>query len=119
MTGPVDGNELARALGPWTGPGAVIEGLTRLPGGASKETWSFDAVAPDGTRTELILRRDPAGRPSEPGAVDREAAALTLAHAAGLPVPEVLFCSAGPGLGAAGMVMRRVPGETIARKILR
>ena len=35
-------------------------------------------------------------------------------------MPELLFTSRGAaGLGAAGMIMRRVPGETIARKILR
>jgi aminoglycoside phosphotransferase (APT) family kinase protein len=108
----IDRNELAQALTPWAGPGAVIEDLTRLSGGASKETWSFDAVGTDGTRTELILRRDPPGRPREPGGIDREAAAIGLAHAAGLPVPEVL-------LGDRGIVMRRIPGETIARRILR
>ncbi|HUA42619.1 MAG TPA: phosphotransferase family protein [Streptosporangiaceae bacterium] len=116
--GVPDRNELARPLGHWLGPVAV-EGLARLSGGASKETWSFDAVGADGTRTPLILRRDPPGRSSEPGAVDREAAAISLAHDAGLPVPEMLFCSDGPGLGAAGMIMRRVEGETIARRILR
>jgi len=113
-----DGNELARALRPWVGS-AHVEGLTRLSGGASKETWSFDAVGDDGQRTGLILRRDAAGRPGEPGALDREAAAISLAHGAGLPVPEVIICSAGGSLGTAGMVMRRVDGETIARRILR
>ncbi|HTZ94456.1 MAG TPA: phosphotransferase [Streptosporangiaceae bacterium] len=113
-----DANELARPLRHWLGP-VTVEGLTRLSGGASKQTWSFDAIGPDGTRTPLILRRDPPGRPGEPGALRREAAALSLAHDAGLPVPEMLFCSDGPGLGTAGMVMRRVEGETIARRILR
>jgi len=113
-----DGNELATELRPFVGP-ARVEGLTRLSGGASKETWSFDAVGADGMRTPLILRRDPPGRPSEPGAIDREAAAISLAHDAGLPVPQMLLCSDGPGLGTAGMIMRRVEGETIARRILR
>ena len=113
-----DGNEMAGPLRHWLGP-VAIEGLTRLSGGASKQTWSFDAVGADGMRTPLILRRDPPGRPSDPGAIDREAAAISLAHDAGLPVPEMLFCSDGPGLGTAGMVMRRVEGETIPRRILR
>jgi aminoglycoside phosphotransferase (APT) family kinase protein len=117
MTAP-DENELARVLAPWAGLGARIEGLTRLSGGASKETWSFDVVGADGARTELVLRRDPPGRPSEDGAVDLETRALSLASDAG-PVPEVLFCSHGPGTGTAGIVMRRVPGETVARRILR
>src|SRR5262249_42964212 len=113
-----DRNGLALALRPFVGP-ASIDGLTRLSGGASKQTWSFDAIGADGTRAGLILRRDPPGRPGEPGAIDREAAAIRLAHDAGLPVPEMLFCSDGSGLGTAGMVMRRVDGETIPRRILR
>ncbi|HEX9066084.1 MAG TPA: phosphotransferase [Streptosporangiaceae bacterium] len=120
MTAPdVPAAELSGALTPWTGQGASIDGLRRMSGGASREIWAFDAVGRDGTRTELVLRRDPPGRPSDPAAVHREARALTLAAAEGLAVPEVLFVSEGPGLGTAGMVMRRVAGETIARRILR
>jgi aminoglycoside phosphotransferase (APT) family kinase protein len=114
---PVD--DLARALGPWVGEPASIEGLHRMSGGASREIWAFDAVGQDGSRRELVLRRDPPGRPSEPAALRREARAISLAASAGLAVPEVLFMSDGPDLGAAGLVMRRVPGETIARRILR
>jgi aminoglycoside phosphotransferase (APT) family kinase protein len=116
---PVALAELGRALGPWVSQPAVIEGMARMPGGASREIWAFDAVGADGERSELVLRRDPPGRPSEPGVIEREARALTLAAAAGLAVPELLFTSEGPGLGAPGMVMRRVGGETIARRILR
>jgi aminoglycoside phosphotransferase (APT) family kinase protein len=115
---PVDETGLARALRPWTGP-TTIEGLTPMPGGASREIWAFDAVRADGSRTELVLRRDPPGRPGEPGAIDREARALRLAAGAGLRVPEVLVVFDGPRLGTAGMVMRRVRGEAIARRILR
>jgi aminoglycoside phosphotransferase (APT) family kinase protein len=99
----------------------VIERLGRLSGGASRQTWAFDAVSVDGAgRAELVLRRDPPGRPSEPGVVRREAGAIATAAAAGLAVPEVLLRSDDPAvLGTAGMVMRRVPGETIARRILR
>lgn len=115
-----DGNEVARPLHRLLGSVTVGE-FTRLSGGASKETWSFDALAADGTRTGLILRRDSPGRPSEPGAVDREAVAITIAHSAGLAVPELLvsFPAGLPGLDTAGMIMRRVDGETIARRILR
>lgn len=117
---PVPVTDLARALGPWIARRpATIEGLTRMSGGASREIWAFDAVDQDGARTELVLRRDPPGRPSEPGVIDREARALSLAAQEGLAVPELLFTSRGPGIGAAGMVMRRVAGETIARRILR
>ena len=118
-TGPVNTGLLAAAL---RGPlgDVTVQGVTRLSGGASRETWAFEAVAADGSATELVLRRDPPGRPSEPGAPAREARAIRQARAAGLAVPEILVASDEPGsLGAAGMIMRRVPGETIARRILR
>jgi aminoglycoside phosphotransferase (APT) family kinase protein len=111
--------QLAAALRPRLGP-VTVEGLTRLSGGASRETWAFDAVSDDGSRSELILRRDPVGRPSELGAMGREARAITAALAARLAVPDVLAWTDGPDLwGTPGLVMRRVPGETIARRILR
>jgi aminoglycoside phosphotransferase (APT) family kinase protein len=97
-----------------------IEGLTRLSGGASRETWAFDAVGADGSRAELVLRCDPAGRPSEPGAMGREARAIASAGAAGLAVPEVLASADdAESWGSPGLVMRRIAGQTIARRILR
>jgi aminoglycoside phosphotransferase (APT) family kinase protein len=115
----MDERALAAALRGVLGP-VTIEGLTRLSGGASRETWSFDAVGTGGSRTELVLRRDPPGRPSEPGAMSLEARVIAAARAAGLAVPEVLLSTDEPGLwGTAGLVMRRVAGETIARRILR
>ena len=115
----MDAPELAAALAGRLGQ-ISVEGLTRLSGGASRETWAFDAVGADGSRAELVLRRDPPGRPGEPGAMSREARAINAARAAGLAVPEVLLCTDEPDLwGSAGLVMRRVAGETIARRILR
>jgi aminoglycoside phosphotransferase (APT) family kinase protein len=115
----MDERQLAAALRDVLGP-VTIEGLTRLSGGASRETWSFDAAGPGGSRTELVLRRDPPGRPSEPGAMSREARVIAAAGASGLAVPEVLLSTDEPDLwGTAGLVMRRVAGETIARRILR
>src|SRR5215470_13760279 len=117
--GLMDERSLAGALRGLLGT-VTIEGLTRLSGGASRETWSFDAVGTGGSRTELILRRDPPGRPGEPGAMSREARVITAARTAGLTVPEVLLSTDEPGLwDTAGLVMRRVAGETIARRILR
>ena len=115
----VDERGLAVALRGVLGP-VTVDGLTRLSGGASRETWSFDAVGPDGSHTQLVLRRDPPGRPSEPGTMTREATVIGQALAAGLAVPAVLLSTEEPGLwGTAGLVMRRVAGETIARRILR
>jgi aminoglycoside phosphotransferase (APT) family kinase protein len=95
--------------------GARVSSIERLSGGASRETF---AVVADGV--DVIVRRDPPGRPSDQGAMGREAAAMRAATAAGLRAPEVLACDVdGAVLGTAGVVMRRVPGETIPRKILR
>jgi aminoglycoside phosphotransferase (APT) family kinase protein len=111
--------ELASALKGSLGP-VTVEGLTRLSGGASRETWRLDAVAGDGTRHRLILRRDPPGRPSRPGGMALEALSIRAASAAGLRVPEVLVHSEAPSpWETAGMVMRVVDGEALARRILR
>src|SRR6476646_10661255 len=106
--------ELAAALAPVLGAPVEIEGLRRLTGGASRETWSFTAGG-----EELILRRDPPGRPNAPGAMRREADVMRACVRAGLPAPEVLLDDDGTHLGTHGLVMRRVAGETIARRILR
>jgi len=105
---------LAAALEPALGGPVEIAGMQRLTGGASRETWAFTA---DGE--ELILRRDPPGRPSAPGVMRREADAMRACGRAGLRVPAVLADDDGALLGTTGLVMRRVPGETIARRILR
>ncbi len=111
--------QLASALRPLLGP-LVVDAPTRMSGGASRETWSFDAVTPDGERHELVLRRDPPGRPSGPGAMGREAAAMRAAAAEGVPVPEVVVVEEHPApWGGAGVVMRRVGGEALPRRILR
>jgi len=103
--------------------GARVERLRRLPGGASKETWSFDAVDAHGRRG-CILRRDPQGGDQDTGdrsgmAPEVEAALQRAAAEAGVPVPGVLFTtSALPDVGH-GYAMERVEGETVPRKILR
>ncbi len=90
--------------------GGPVTGLRRLSGGASRETWSFDA---DGR--PLILRRDPPATP-RPEEMAREAAALTVAARGGVPVPRLI----GQGvLGAPYMIMERLDGETIPRRLLR
>ena len=99
---------------------AAIENVVPLSGGASRETWAFDAVRADGSRDELVLRRDPPGRPSEPGSMAREARTIGAASAAGLAVPAVLaMAEDGARWGSAGLVMQRIAGETLARRILR
>jgi len=104
--------------------GAVFDGpvevhhVTRLPGGASRETWSFSLEQRGAAARRLVLRRDPPGAPVS--GLRLEADLLQAAGRAGVPVPRVLVAGdASDGLGAAFMVMEFVDGETIPRRILR
>ncbi|WP_433324660.1 phosphotransferase family protein [Spirillospora sp. CA-294931] len=97
------------------GGGAEVTGLRRLPGGASRETWSFDAAG-----RGLILRCESPDQTRIGAGLPVEAAAFTAARAAGVPVPEVL--DAGDGTGAIPvpyLLQERLDGETIPRRLLR
>ena len=99
--------DLARVLA-----AAEVRELTRLSGGASRETWRFLA---DGR--PLILQRQRSGDARD---MAHEAAVVRCAGAAGVPVPELIASSTDVDvLGAAFMILSAVEGETIARKILR
>ncbi|MGH9032304.1 MAG: phosphotransferase family protein [Acidimicrobiia bacterium] len=114
----LDDDQLGAVVARHLGTSARVEGVRRLSGGASRETWSFDAVTGDGERRALVLRRDPGGYSgqSERGV---EYAVLEAAGRGGVAVPEVCFLlDADDGLGS-GFVMERVEGETIPRRILR
>jgi len=97
-----------------------IDELRRLTGGASRETWSFDAVTSNGERRALILRRDLGGEPATGRGFATEVQALRAAQRAGVPEPNVLATSDDPSiLGAPFVLMERVEGETLAPRILR
>jgi aminoglycoside phosphotransferase (APT) family kinase protein len=104
----VDADALAAVVG-----AERIDNLRVLTGGASRETWAFDA---DGRA--LILRIGP---PDEIHAgMELEAAALTRAAAAGAPVPHVLVArNSAASLGNPFLICDFIAGETIVRKILR
>jgi aminoglycoside phosphotransferase (APT) family kinase protein len=111
-------DRLASYLSDQLGAAVRVTGLARLPGGASRETWAFDARV-GGRTLPLVLRRDPPGRP---GARDcaRELRLLRAAAAAGVPVPAAHWGESSPDvLDAPFLVMQRVEGETIPRRILR
>ena len=108
----LDPERIAAPAAAHLGAGVRIEDLAPLAGGASRELWRFDAVLPGGERVPLVLRRDPEGR-EDPDAREREWAVLRAAWAHGVPVPEPLW------RGEDEIVMRRVAGEGIPRRILR
>lgn len=94
---------------------AEITDLRRLSGGASRETWAFDA----GGRP-LILQRQRRGASMPNISMATEVALLRAAAAAGVRVPEVVAdATDGEALGAPAFVVARLEGETIARKLLR
>lgn len=96
-----------------------VERLRRLPGGASRESWAFDLVRPDGGAERLVLRRDPPGHQVQSSRRD-EFRLLGSAASAGVPVPRVRWCEDDPAvLGAPFFVMEFVEGETLARRLLR
>jgi aminoglycoside phosphotransferase (APT) family kinase protein len=110
---------LSHVLAEPYGPRTEITGLRRVAGGASRVTCSFDAVTPDGDRHALILRLGSPGI-SAGGLLLREAALMRAAAAAGVPAPQVIAAGGEDGpLGAEFVVMARVEGETIPRRVLR
>jgi aminoglycoside phosphotransferase (APT) family kinase protein len=116
---PVDADHdrtatLAGALAEVLGAAAVT-GMRRLSGGASRETWAFDA---DG-RPLILQRQRPGGGVSGGPGMANEPALLRAAAATGVPVPAVVADGEGGGLGRAWLVVERLEGETIPRKILR
>lgn len=106
---PDSRGDLADAISRELG-GRTIGGLARLSGGASRETWRFEA---DGE--PLILQRQRAGDTRD---MEVEASVLRSADAAGVPVPR-LVASGRFDDGARYIIQSWVDGETIARKILR
>jgi aminoglycoside phosphotransferase (APT) family kinase protein len=98
-----------------------VSGLRRLSGGASQETWAFEAVASEGAPLSLILRRAPGGDRQHESAVglEGEAELIRLAGAAGVPEPPVHYVlQPADGIGR-GFIVGFVEGETLGRKIVR
>jgi aminoglycoside phosphotransferase (APT) family kinase protein len=123
------GAALAVVLADRFGAGVQIASLGRLTGGASRETWTFDAVDREGARYPLILRRDfrGEGRPSLGALIgvdddlDRrgEFALFQALVAADLPVPRpVAFPDGRAGLHDC-FIMERIDGEGLPQRLLR
>src|SRR3954447_2174284 len=99
-----------------------IEGLRLLTGGASRQTWSFDAIVEltDGqvTKLPLVLRSDPQEGPQ--GLMDRslEYRVIAAAYAEGVLAPKPYFLG-DDSLGVPFFLMERVEGETLPRRLFR
>jgi aminoglycoside phosphotransferase (APT) family kinase protein len=88
--------------------------LTRIPGGASRETWLAE-----GEGGRWVLRRDPKGTVSLVPLAE-EFALISRAAEAGAPVPTPLaFEPDGGRFGSPGLLMAHVEGTSVAPRILR
>jgi len=116
MASRLSNEELAERLG--RALGGTVHGLRRLSGGASRVTSAFELEADDGVARPLILQMD-RGDSSQRDRARMEAALLRAAAAAGVPVPAVVALGDGSELGAGWLVVERLEGETIPRKVLR
>ena len=122
MSDPLE-RKLATVLAPQLGDDVTVQNLHMLTGGASRITYSFEAVSgPD--RRRLILRSAPAVDGEDEQAyfasMELEAAAQAAAAEAGAPVPHVLVASDSvAALGNAFLICDEIAGETIVRRIQR
>jgi len=100
----------------------AIENFRRMPGGASREIWSFDCAMQRGgetTRRAMVLRRDPGAHNISTNR-RHEFMVIRAAFEERIPVPEVFWVSEDPAvLGSAFFIMERIDGETLARRLLR
>src|SRR5690242_19461580 len=101
------------------GPAVEVSAVRPMPGGASRESWDIEVQTPGQAQRHLILLRDAGGRTRQPARnIDIEAAAMIAARAAGVPVADLYDHGEG-ALGRAYLLMERLEGETIPRRLLR
>ncbi len=100
--------------------GGRVEDVVRLSGGASRETFAFTLYRKSDPPQPLILQRVRVGPVAGAFSMEDEGALLRAAAAAGVPVaPLVAASDDGSVVGTPFIVVRRLDGETIARRILR
>lgn len=93
--------------------------LRQFTGGASRQVYAIEARDGSGAAVRAVLRRDPPGH-GDSARMHAEAVCLRAAGAAGVPVPAVLADGAtAPGIDAPYLLMERVDGESIPRKLQR
>lgn len=118
--GVVDDEALLAVAHEALGPGVnKVAEIRRMTGGASRETWSFDAREGSGRVRTLILQIERPGAVNGGGTMTVEAAVQRAARSAGVPVPEVVWESTGSPIGRPFLLLERLEGETIPRRILR
>ena len=99
-----------------------IDGLRRLTGGASRETWALDATLDRGDGTletlPLIWQRDVRGAP-KPLSRLLEYRLMQAAFSEGIAAPEPLFFGDETLGTGESFFVRRIDGETLPKRLLR
>jgi aminoglycoside phosphotransferase (APT) family kinase protein len=95
-----------------------------LAGGASRDTWGIDvhvSSGPDAGKHSYVLRRDHGGEITDDAlSRDQEFRLLEVVHRAGVPVPRPRWaCADAAVLGAPFLIMDRLEGESVARRVVR
>jgi aminoglycoside phosphotransferase (APT) family kinase protein len=127
VAGPTTADgDLARGLQAWLGEPSVapalarpvsVVGVTRLSGGASRQSYAVDLDAAGAAVPVVVQRKRPGGLGA---AMADEASLVAAAGDAGVPVAPVLAATNDPAwVGGQAMVVARVAGESVARVILR
>jgi aminoglycoside phosphotransferase (APT) family kinase protein len=100
--------------------GIAISNVARIPGGASRETWSFDAQwSENGGTVErgFIARRDPTGSLLDSNN-DLEFELYTALAGSGIPAPKVNWIERdGAAIDRPFYIMERLPGATDGRTL--
>jgi aminoglycoside phosphotransferase (APT) family kinase protein len=104
---------LSRALG------GTVSGLRRVSGGASRTTSSFELLTAGRPTRPLIVQQERGTLPDRHGVTETEASLLAAAQAADVPVPGVVAAGRRDGLPDGWLVVERLEGESIPRRILR
>lgn len=99
----------------------AVSNIARIPGGASRETWSFDARwSEDGATFErsFIARRDPTGSLLDSNN-DLEFELYTALEGSGIPAPSVHWIDRdGKAIERPFYIMTRLAGATDARTLV-
>ncbi len=99
----------------------TIENAERVSGGASRETWTWDAVLDYGDRAETIpgiLRAEPSKGYEASVSRQLEYWSIRAAWETGAKVPEPLW-DGDDTFGVTFMTMKRVDGEVIGSRLIR
>ncbi|MGE4431547.1 MAG: phosphotransferase family protein [Sphingobium sp.] len=117
---PIDQEVLASAISRHLASGAAvsINGMSKLSGGYSRDTFLADWSA-DGMSGELVIRRQKAQGMLDGAGIglDGEFPLLQFAHQAGLPMPQAYWTERLKGAGGPYIVMEKSPGGVIGTAI--